>query len=306
MDSDPDNWLSDKLSNNLIQQHRLEEVLYEGKTQYQSVRVVRLTSLGVCLVLDGKIQSSEKDEFIYHEALVHPAMITHPGPETVFIAGGGEGVTLREVLAHQTVKRAVMVEIDGEVTALSQKYLPGLSRGAFKDKRAELHHTDARDFLVKSKEKYDVIVIDLPDPIEEGPAYRLFTREFYRIVLDRLTEDGLISVQAGSASLTELLNLTAVNHTLQSVFPIVITGVVTIPTYGGPWGLCFASRKLDPSRLSAGEVDKRIATRSLKGLKFYDELTHRGMFSLPLYLREALARQRRLITDKTPLYLYGS
>jgi spermidine synthase len=306
MDSDPDNWLSDKLSNNLIQQHRLEEVLYEGKTQYQSVQVVRLTSLGVCLVLDGKIQSSEKDEFIYHEALVHPAMITHPGPETVFIAGGGEGVTLREVLAHQTVKRAVMVEIDGEVTALSQKYLPGLSRGAFKDKRAELHHTDARDFLSKSKEKYDVIVIDLPDPIEEGPAYRLFTREFYRIVLDRLTEDGLISVQAGSASLTELLNLTAVNHTLQSVFPIVITGAVTIPTYGGPWGLCFASRKLDPSRLSAGEVDKRIAAKSLKGLKFYDGLTHRGMFSLPLYLREALARQRRLITDKTPLYLYGS
>lgn len=306
MDSDPDNWLSDKLSNNLIQQHRLEEVLYEGETQYQSVRVVRLTSLGVCLVLDGKIQSSEKDEFIYHEALVHPAMITHPGPEKVFIAGGGEGATLREVLAHRTVKRAVMAEIDGEVTALSRKYLPGLSRGAFKDKRTELHHTDARDFLAKSKEKYDVIVIDLPDPIEEGPAYRLFTREFYRIVLDRLTEDGLISVQAGSASLTELLNLTAVNNTLRSVFPIIITGVVTIPTYGGPWGLCYASRKLDPSRLSAGEVDKRIAARSLKGLKFYDGLTHRGMFSLPLYLREALARQRRIITDKNPLYLYGS
>ena len=161
-------------------------MLYEGKTRYQSARVVA-ASLGVCLVLDGKIQSSERDEFIYHEGLVQPAMIAHPGPETVFIAGGGEGATLREALSHQTVKKAVMVEIDGEVTALSRKYLPTLSRGAFKDKRAELHHADAREYLAKSKEKYDIIIIDLPDPIEEGPAYRLFTKEFYNIVLGRLT-----------------------------------------------------------------------------------------------------------------------
>jgi spermidine synthase len=306
MDIDPDRWLSEKISNNLVHRHRLEEVLYDGKTQYQSARVVRCTSLGVCLVLDGKLQSSERDEFIYHEALVHPAMIAHPRPETVFIAGGGEGATLREVLSHKTVKKAVMVEIDGEVTALSQKYLPGLSRGAFKDKRTRLHHTDAREFLAKSKEKFDVIIIDLPDPIEEGPAYRLFTREFYRIVLERLTENGLIAVQAGSASLTELLNLTAVNNTLQSVFPIVVAYVVNVPSYGGPWGLCIASRKKDPSLLSPEEVNLRIAARSLKGLKLYDGLAHRGMFSLPMYLRDALSKQRRIITDKNPLYLYGS
>ncbi len=306
MDIDPDKWLNDKISGNLVQLHRLEEELYSGQTQYQSVRVVRCPGLGVCLLLDGKIQSSESDEFIYHEALVHPAMITHPGPETVFIAGGGEGATLREVLSHQTVKRAVMVDIDREVTALSQKYLPELSQGAFKDKRTELHHSDAREFLAKSKEKFDVIIIDLPDPIEKGPAYRLFTREFYRIVLGRLTENGLIAVQAGSASMTELLNLTAVNNTLKSVFPIVVAYVINVPCYGGPWGLCIASRQPDPSRLSPAEVDNRIAARSLRGLKLYDGLAHQGMFSLPLYLRNALARQRRLITDKNPLYLYGS
>jgi spermidine synthase len=306
MDSDPYKWLSEKVSNNLVYQHRVEEVLYEGKTRYQSVRVVRLAALGVSLVLDNKLQSSERDEFIYHEALVQPAMIAHPCPETVFIAGGGEGATLREVLSHQTVKKAVMVEIDGEVTALSRKYLPGLSRGAFKDKRTELHHTEARQFLAQSKEKYDIMIFDLPDPIKGGPAYRLFTKEFYKIVLDRLAENGLISVQAGSASFTDLLNLTAVNHTLLSVFPKVATGVVNVPTYGGPWGLCFASRQLDPSRLSPSEVDKRIAARTLKGLKLYDGLTHRGMFSLPLYLREALTKQRRIITDKNPLYLYGA
>jgi spermidine synthase len=306
MDSDPDNWLSDKLNADLIQRHHLKEVLYEGKTRYQRVRVVRLTSLGVCLVLDDKIQSSERDEFIYHEALVQPAMAAHPNPEKIFIAGGGEGATLREALAHKTVKKAVMVEIDGEVTALSRKYLPSLSRGAFEDKRAEVHHCDAREFLAGTNEKYDVIIIDLPDPIEEGPAYRLFTKEFYKIVFDRLTDDGLISVQAGSASMTDLLNLTAVNHTLQSVFPRVAAGTVAIPTYGGPWGLCFASRELDISGLSPSEIDERIAGRGLRGLKFYDGLAHQGMFSLPLYLREAMARQKRTITDKNPLYLYGS
>jgi spermidine synthase len=306
MGTDPDNWLSEKISKDLVHQHRLEEVLYDGKTQYQSVRIVRCSSLGVCLVLDGKLQSSERDEFIYHEALVHPAMIAHPRPEKVFIAGGGEGAILREVLSHNTVKKAVMVEIDGEVTELARQYLPDLSRGAFNDKRTELYHTDAREYLSKSKEKYDVIIIDLPDPIEEGPAYRLFTKEFYRIVLDRLTENGLIAVQAGSGSLTEPLNLTAVNNTLKSVFPIVVAYVVSVPCYGGPWGLCIASLKQDPGLLSPGEIDRMIAARALKGLKFYDGLTHQGMFSLPLYLRDALAKQRRVITDDNPLYLYGN
>jgi spermidine synthase len=305
MDTDPDKWLRDKINENFLQLHRLDEVLYTGRTRYQSVQVVRTRDLGMCLVLDGKIQSSEIDEHIYHEALVQPAMIAHPGPETVFIAGGGEGAILREVLSHKTVKRAVMVEIDEEVTALSRKYLPRLSRGAFEDSRTELHHVDARQYLEKSKETYDVIIIDLPDPIEKGPAYRLFTQEFYRIVLDRLTGDGLIAVQAGSASPTELLNLTAVNNTLKSVFPGVVTYTTYMPAFGGPWGFCLASRQNDPSRFSPGEVDKRITARSLGGLRFYDGIAHRNMFSLPKYIREALAGQKRIITDKKPLYLYG-
>ncbi|MCK4274541.1 MAG: polyamine aminopropyltransferase, partial [Dehalococcoidales bacterium] len=138
MDTDPDKWLYDKINENFTQLHLLEEVLYTGQTKYQSAQIVRSRVFGLCLVLDGKIQSTERDEFIYHEALVQPAMITYPGPETVFIAGGGEGATLREVLCHKTVKRAVMVEIDAEVTAISRKYLPNHSQGAFEDIRTEL------------------------------------------------------------------------------------------------------------------------------------------------------------------------
>jgi spermidine synthase len=305
MDTDPDKWLRDKINENFLQLHHIEETLYAGRTQYQSVQIIRSRSFGICLVLDGKIQSTERDEYIYHEALVQPAMLAHPSPEKVFIAGGGEGATLREALRHKTVKRAVIVDIDAEVTALSRKYLPGHSAGAFEDNRTELHHTDARRYLEESRDTFDIIIIDLPDPIEKGPAYLLFTQEFYRIALNRLNEKGLIAVQAGSTSPTELLNLTAVSRTLKSVFPTVTQYAAYVPCFGGPWGFCLASRGNDPSLLKPAEVDKVITKRSLKGLKFYDGISHRGMFSLPRYVREALKTQTRTITDKDPLYLYG-
>jgi len=304
MDTDPDKWFCDRVSRNFIQLHSIEEVLYTGQTRFQSAEIIRTGSFGRCLVLDGKIQSSDADEFIYHEALVQPAMITHPHPEKVFIAGGGEGATLREALFHNTVKRAVMVDIDEQVVALCQKFLPNYSCGSFEDKRTELLHVDARDYLSKSRELFDIIIIDLPDPIEEGPAYLLYTKEFYQMVRDRLTENGIISVQAGSASLTELLNFSAVYNTLKSVFSVVCPYQTDVPCFGGPWGFCLASPKLNPVTLSTAEVDKRISTRHLTRLKFYDGLTHQGIFSLPKYLREELSRKTKLITDNEPLYIY--
>ena len=304
MDTDPDKWFCDRVSRDLIQLHSIEEVLYAGRTKFQSVEIIRTGSFGTCLVLDGKIQSSEVDEFVYHEALVQPAMITHLCPETVFIAGGGEGATLREVLFHNTVKRAVMVDIDEGVVAICKKYLPDHSRGSFEDKRTELYHVDARDYLAKSGELFDIIIIDLPDPLEEGPAYLLYTQEFYQLARERLTANGVICVQAGSASLTELLNFTSVNNTLRSVFNIVCPYYVDMPSFGGPWGFCLASQNLNPLLLSASEVDSRMSSRSITNLKFYDGLTHQGMFSLPRHLRGELSQPVRLITDGAPLYIY--
>jgi spermidine synthase len=304
MDTDPHKWFYDRVNRNLIQLHSIEQILFTGQTKFQSAELIRSGAFGKCLILDGKIQSSESDEFVYHQALVQPAMITHPCPETVFIAGGGEGATLREVLSHKTVKRAVMVDIDEEVIAICKKHLPEYSLGSFEDKRTELYHTDARDYLAKCDEVFDIIIIDLPDPIEEGPAYLLYTQEFYQLVRDRLTPNGIISVQSGSASWAELLNFSAVFNTLKSVFPIVCPYQVDIPCFGGPWGFCLASLKLNPALLSVTEIDNRLSARQLKDLKFYDGLTHQGMFSLPRHLREKLSRQERLITDNQPLYIY--
>ena len=296
-------WFFDEINPHLLQLHAIESTLYSGRTKFQSIEILKSPSFGKVLVLDGKIQSSEVDEFVYHELLVHPPMLAHPNPEKVFIAGGGEGATLREILRHSTVKKAVMVDIDSDVIKVCKKYLPEYHAGAFDDKRAKVYNTDARKWLAETKEKFDVIIIDLTEPVEAGPAYLLYTKEFYRIVQSKLTKDGVISVQAGCASYTELLNLKAVSHTLKSIFPIVSIYQADIPSFGGPWGFCVASMTLDVAALTPAEIDKRIKVRSLKNLKFYDGLTHLSMFTLPKHMRKA-TRGGRLITDDSPLYLY--
>jgi spermidine synthase len=302
MAHEPDKWFFDRINRNLMQLHSVEEMVYNGKTKFQKIEIMQTGAFGKCLVLDRKIQSSEFDEFIYHEALVHPALLSHPHPEKVFIAGGGEGATLREILAHKTVQRTVMIDIDKDVIKVCKKYLPEYSQGAFDDKRTELRHEDARAYLEKSEEKFDAIIIDLTEPIEEGPAYLLYTKEFYQMVNDRLTSNGLMSVQAGCASMVELLNFSAVYQTLKSVFPVVLPYQADIPSFGGPWGFCLASKGIVPP--SQAEIDKRIAARSLK-LRYYDGLTHQYMFSVPKPIRKYLDEQTRSISDKEPLYIYG-
>jgi spermidine synthase len=305
-DSDPDKhrWFSDHISPDLTMLHSIKERIYSGRTKFQSVDIINTGSFGVCLVLDGKIQSSEADEFIYHEALVHPAMLTHPQPEKVFIAGGGEGATLREVLAYKTVKRAVMVDIDEEVVELCRRFLPSWHQNAFDDPRAELHFADARKYLEESSDKFDVIIIDLVDPLEEGPARLLYTKEFYQTVKKKLEPHGIMSVQAESAEWMNLDNFTAIAATLGSVFPIARPYQVQIPSFLGLWGFISASQSLDSSELTPKEIDTRIAARILKELRSYDGLTHQAMFTIPKHIRGQLAASQRIITDKEPISAY--
>ncbi len=304
MEIESTKWFFDMVNPHLLQLHAIEGTIYSGKTKFQSLEIMQTSHFGKVLVLDGKIQSSEADEFIYHELLVHPPMLAHPKPEKVFVAGGGEGATLREILKHPSVKKAVMVDIDADVIKICKKYLPEYGAGAFEDKRSKVYNTDARKWLAESDEKFDVIIIDLTEPVEKGPAYLLYTKEFYQTVQSKLTKDGVISVQAGCASYTELLNLKAVSRTLKSIFPIVSIYQADIPSFGGPWGFTVASMTLDVAVMTPHEVDKRIKARGITDLKFYDGLTHMQMFTLPKHMRKATERGGRLITDDSPLYLY--
>ncbi|MCK4697404.1 MAG: polyamine aminopropyltransferase [Dehalococcoidia bacterium] len=298
-------WFHDYVTPDMVQSYSIKEVTYSGRTQFQSVEIIESGGLGRCLILDGKIQSSEWDEFIYHEALVHPPMIAHPRPKRVFIAGGGEGATLREVLAHSSVKRVVMVDIDEEVIDICRRLLPSWHQGSFEDSRLELRFVDARKYLeecVDVGEKFDVVILDLPEPIEEGPAYLLHTTEFYQVVREKLAPDGIISLQAGPSSWGNHRCFTAIINTLKAVFPLVFPYDTFIPSYGGTWGFALASPKLSPP--TAAEVERRIASRMAGGLRFYDGIAHQGLFSLPKNLREAIAEEQRVITVDKPFFIY--
>jgi spermidine synthase len=305
-DSDPDKHrcFSDHISPNLTVLHSIKGRIYSGRSKFQSVEIINTGSFGVCLVLDGKIQSSEADEFIYHEALVHPAMLTHPQPETVFIAGGGEGATLREVLAHKTVRRAVMADIDEEVVELCRRFLPSWHQNAFDDPRAVLHFTDARKYLEESSDKFDVVIIDLTDPLEQGPARLLYTREFYQIVKQKLGHAGIMSVQAEPSEWGNLDNFTAIVNTVRSVFSIARPYQVHVPSFFGLWGFVAASQTLDPCELTPAEIDARISARISRKLESYDGLTHQGIFTVPKHIRRKLAASKRIITDKQPISAY--
>lgn len=297
-------WYIEYSSPFLGHMHGITEILSSVRTKFQKMDIVRSGAFGTCLILDDKMQSTSSDEFIYHETLVHPAMLSHPNPERVFIIGGGEGATLREVLRHPSVKKAVMVDIDDQVIELCKTHLPAWHKGAFDDPRSTIISTDARKYLEESQDVFDVIITDLSEPVEEGPAYLLYTKEFYQTAMNRLSPAGTLSLQAGTAAIPYLLNFSAVFQTLKSIFPVVAPYQAFIPSFGLPWGFIVASKQNDPRNLKEGEVDAAIAARIDGSLSFYDGITHKGLFGIPKHVRRELESSSIVIEDNQPLFTY--
>ena len=304
MDNSNTEWIQEYITSNLYQMMAIKGRVFSTKTAFQEVEVVDSLQHGRCLLLDGKTQSAEVDEFIYHEGLVHPAMVTHPNPVSVFIAGGGEGATLREALAHNTVERAVMVDLDSEVVEVCARYLPNHHRGAFDDPRTELYHRDAREYLETTQDTYDVIIIDLPDPQEAGPASLLYTQNFYRLLSQRLNPQGLMAVQSEPCMVGNLEAFSAINNTLRSVFPHVYPYHIMVPSFASDWGFNLASLGPNPLALNVQEVDRRLADRGCASLRFYDGVTHNGLFALPKHVRTTLENEQRIITEDDPLVVF--
>jgi spermidine synthase len=197
-----------------------------------------------------------------------------------------------------------MVDIDQEVVESCKKYLPEWHQGSFDDPRVSLKFLDARKFLEETQETYDIIIIDISEPVEEGPAYLLYTKEFYQIVKKRLSKDGIISLQAGTTSLTALLNFAAVYQTLKTAFPIVTGYQACIPSFGLPWGFALASKNHDPRKLTTEEVDKRIKERISGELRYYDGEVHHGQFLLPKHVRRKVEAENQIIEDNHPLFTF--
>ena len=297
------NWFAESVSPDLAVLLRLRSVLFSGTTAYQKVEVLDSEVFGRTLVLDGKTQSTESDEFIYHESLVHPAMLFHPDPRAVFIGGGGEGGTLREVLVHGSVERATMIDLDREVVELCRAHLPHHHQGSFDDPRVTLRHEDARGYLQSGGDGFDVVILDLVDPLEEGTAYLLYTEEFYRIAKSRLNPGGILVTQSGPAGLPNHQEcFTTIYHTLSRVFAHAAAAQVHVPAFQTLWGFTIASDTPLPLRPET-EIDAAIAQRINKPLRHYDGETHRGMFALPKFLRQGIEAETRINRDDHPVFM---
>ena len=270
------------------------------KTKFQTVDIVELFQYGQTLFLDERLQVAEADEFLYHESIVHPALLTHPNPQKVLIIGGADGGAAYQILKHKSVKQLFLVDIDGQLIEICQRFLKGINRNIFKNPKLKVIPADGRKFLSGTKEKFDVVISDLTAPLLEPPSYLLFTEKFYRIVYDKLKEDGILSLQADGANHLNNKAFTAIYKTVEKIFPIARGMRVFIPSYDDTWGFIVASKKYDPISIKPAEIRVRIRKRGLKGLKFYDEKIHQSLFILPKNLRAAIKRQKRVIKDNKP------
>lgn len=256
------------------QRFTLKAALWEGRSQYQHVEIIDTVAFGRALVLDDAMQTTEADEFLYHEPLVQIPLLAHPNPRRVLIIGGGDGGALRHALMHEAVEKAVQVEIDELVVTACQEWLPGLADGAFSHPRAQLIIGDGLAYMRDVSEPFDVILVDSTDPV--GPAEGLISEEFYRLAFGALSDDGIFAMQTGSPLLMRD-ELDSAAERMRRVFPIVSTYLGHVPSYPGVlWSWTAGCKTLDPS------VPRRTPP---PGLRFYTPDVHRAAFALPPYLQ---------------------
>jgi spermidine synthase len=283
-------WYAEQFGPTELHAHAIEETYYAGRTPFQSVAVLRTAVFGKMLVLDGDTQSSQADERIYHETLVHPAMASVDDRTEVLILGGGEGATLREVLRDPSVRRCTMVDIDGEVVELSKKYLPEFSDGAYDDPRARVIIGDALAFLKEDRGRYGVVISDLTEPLPDSPSFPLFNGEVFRDIKLRLAPGGVYVLQASTVGFHNMTLHAKMARSLRAYFRHVISFYTHVPAFDNDWAFIACSDDVDVAAVEAARINDYVC--SLQGDNwFYDAETHRRIFALPRYLRRELAKQ---------------
>ncbi|MFC1800847.1 polyamine aminopropyltransferase [Nanoarchaeota archaeon] len=251
---------------------KFTKLLLEKKSDFQNINVYDSEAYGKILMLDKVIQTTDKDEFLYHESIVHPAMFACKNPKKVLVLGGGDGGCLREVLKHD-VEKVVMVELDKEVIEVSKEFLPTLSDGAFDDSRVELVIGDGKKYIEETEEKFDVVILDLTDPF--GPSKFLYTKEFYESVKNILTEDGKVSLHCLTPfEYHETFGL--IVRTLQSVFPFVQNHYVYISSYSIDTWFCLAS---------ANSISLKNE-KEISGLKYFSKDFFKSPMFIPKFVEE--------------------
>lgn len=278
-------WFNETLHNGYRQGLEVAELLFENKTDHQHLVIFESTSFGRVMALDGIIQTTERDEFIYHEMLAHVPLFAHGQAKDVLIIGGGDGGLLREVLKHQQVERAVQVEIDQAVIDMCVKYLPNHSAGAYDNRRAEIVINDGIEYVKKTKRQFDVILSDSTDPI--GPGEVLFTSPFYEGIKRCLKPGGIFAAQNGVA----FMQPDEVSTTHKRLSPLFAdTGFYSaaVPTYiGGIMTFAWASDSEAARQTALPTLEQRYRDGRVK-TRYYNPALHQGSFALPQYLVDSL------------------
>jgi len=252
------------------------------RSAYQDVEVHDSVPFGKLFRLDGHFMTSERDEFFYHENMVHVAALAHPSPERALIVGGGDGGSAEELLKHPSMRTVTIAEIDKTVIDIAREHLRTVHRGALDDPRVTIRIGDGFRFVVDTREAFDLIVLDLTDP--GGPSTALYTPEFYAACAARLGPQGAMTIHVGSP----VAHPDRVRHTLAqlgSAFAVVTPFLTAVPLYGGTWMMACCSASLDPRALQASDVDRRIAQRGIADLQFINGDTYRAVLALPNYVR---------------------
>lgn len=267
------------------QYFKVDEVLFENKTDHQHLIIFNNPQFGHVMALDGIIQTTEKDEFIYHEMLTHVPLFAHPEPKKVLIIGGGDGGILREVLKHKAIERVVQVEIDQSVIDMCKQYFPKHSDGAFDDERAEIVIADGMDYVRQGNETFDVIISDSTDPI--GPGEVLFTNDFYRLAKQCLNDNGVMVTQNGVC----FMQMDEVINTAKRMGPLYKSQTFytsPVPTYiGGVMTLAWATDDPELNKQPKAVIEERIKQSGID-TRYYNADIHVGCFALPQYVKKAL------------------
>ncbi len=251
-------------------------------TKFQTIEVWNTPALGKLMRIDGVNMTSERDEFFYHEALVHVAATTHPAPKNVLIIGGGDGGAAEEILKHVGVEKVTLCELDGGVIALAKRHFADIHKNCFADSRLRVLIGDGLLFVRETSERFDLIYLDLTDPI--GAAEALYTEQFYADAKAALAPNGALVLHLG-APFVHPARVAASLAALRAVFRITAPYFVHVPSYGALWGFACASDTLDPRKLTADEVDARLAARAVQDRQLYEGATHVAMLALPPFVR---------------------
>jgi spermidine synthase len=256
------------------------------QTPFQVLEVYDTPELGRMFRLDGANMTSDRDEFFYHENLIHPATVAHPDPRRALVIGGGDGGSSEELLKHSTLEGVHMAELDPEVIEVSKAQFGKVHRGVFDNPRLKVTVGDGLAYLRETSVRYDIITMDLTDPV--GPSVQLYTPETFALAKGALAAGGALTLHIGSPfSHPERVRGTLDN--LRRVFSRVTPYFVHIPIYGSVWGFACASDVLDPRRITPEAVEKVIAARGIGDLQYYNGEIHRAMLALPNYIKKLLA-----------------